>query len=137
MTYDELLDKWIRKLGRDCTAGEVVYDLRHMEQPVRHGRWYSVENYMDTSLTMYVCSECGSMSNRKDNYCWNCGARMSEPTQKAVGNALETLDEKNTVCVVRCKDCIHWSYANEECIYHDFEDHPYGYCAWGERREDG
>ena len=35
MTYDELLDKWIRKLGRDCTAGEIVHDLRQLEQPVR------------------------------------------------------------------------------------------------------
>ena len=45
-------------------------------EPVRHGRWYSVENYMGTSRTVYVCSECGSMSNRKDNYCWYCGAKM-------------------------------------------------------------
>ena len=41
MTYDELLDKWIRKLGRPYTAGEIVHDLRRLEQPepVRHGRW--------------------------------------------------------------------------------------------------
>ena len=35
MTYEELLDKWIRKLGRPCTAGEIVHDLRQLEQPVR------------------------------------------------------------------------------------------------------
>lgn len=35
MTYDELLDKWIRKLGRDCTAGEIVHDLLQLERPVR------------------------------------------------------------------------------------------------------
>lgn len=35
MTYEALLDKWIRKLGRDCTAGEIVHDLRQLEQPVR------------------------------------------------------------------------------------------------------
>ena len=35
MTYEELLDKWIRKLGRSCTAGEIVHDLRQLEQPVR------------------------------------------------------------------------------------------------------
>jgi len=35
MTYDELLDKWLRKLGRPCSAGEIVYDLRQLEQPVR------------------------------------------------------------------------------------------------------
>lgn len=33
MTYEEILDKYIRKLGRDITAGEVVFDLRHLEQP--------------------------------------------------------------------------------------------------------
>lgn len=32
MTYDELLDKWIRKLGRPCSAGEIVYDLRQWER---------------------------------------------------------------------------------------------------------
>lgn len=31
MTYEELLDKWIRKLGRPCTAGEIVHDLRQFE----------------------------------------------------------------------------------------------------------
>lgn len=35
MTYDELLDKWLRKLGRPCTAGEIVHDLRQLELPVR------------------------------------------------------------------------------------------------------
>ena len=35
MTYEELLDKWLRKLGRPCTAGEIVHDLRQLEQPVR------------------------------------------------------------------------------------------------------
>lgn len=35
MTYDELLDKWLCKLGRPCTAGEIVHDLRQLEQPVR------------------------------------------------------------------------------------------------------
>lgn len=35
MTYEALLDKWIRKLGRPCTAGEIVHDLRQLEQPVR------------------------------------------------------------------------------------------------------
>lgn len=45
-------------------------------EPVRHGRWRYIENYMDTYRTIYECSECGSLSNRKDNYCWNCGAKM-------------------------------------------------------------
>lgn len=35
MTYEALLDKWVRKLGRPCTAGEIVHDLRQLEQPVR------------------------------------------------------------------------------------------------------
>lgn len=37
MTYEELLDKWIRKLGRDCTAGEIVHDLRQLE------RWIPID----------------------------------------------------------------------------------------------
>lgn len=35
MTYEELLDKWLCKLGRPCTAGEIVHDLRQLEQVVR------------------------------------------------------------------------------------------------------
>ena len=26
MTYEQLLDKWLRKLGRPCSAGEIVYE---------------------------------------------------------------------------------------------------------------
>lgn len=33
MTYEALLDKWIRKLGRPCTAGEIVHDLRKLDAP--------------------------------------------------------------------------------------------------------
>jgi len=29
-TYEEILNKYINRLGRDITAGEVVYDLRHL-----------------------------------------------------------------------------------------------------------
>ena len=63
MTYDELLDKWIRKLGRDCTAGEIVHDLRQLEQPVRckDCKWWKEETEYDwdgeTELTQQLCTE--------------------------------------------------------------------------------
>ena len=88
-TADAIKEQVHKLLCQDC--GETEYcpkcDYRELieqildaptvdAEPVRHGRWYSVENYMGTSRTVYVCSECGSMSNRKDNYCWYCGAKM-------------------------------------------------------------
>lgn len=73
MTYEELLDKWIRKLGRPCTAGEIVHDLRQLEQPepVKHGHW----------INKTECSICGEWEDFQDGYrpyCPNCGARMDK-----------------------------------------------------------
>ena len=63
MTYDELLDKWIRKLGRDCTAGEIVHDLRHLEQPVR-----CKDCVFRMGETIGVCY-CLERFVRDDDYC--------------------------------------------------------------------
>ena len=79
MTYEELLDKWIRKLGRDCTAGEIVHDLRQLErpEPVRHGWWMYLYD------GNYKCSECGAWWTCEGTptesgmlYCPSCGAKM-------------------------------------------------------------
>ena len=43
---------------------------------IKHGHWYSEDNYMGTGTTMFFCSNCGSQSNREDPYCWNCGSKM-------------------------------------------------------------
>ena len=76
MTYEELLDKWIRKLGRDCTAGEIVHDLRQLErpEPVRHGTWKERK-------PQWYCSACEkllyiSVKRPRFNYCPFCGAKM-------------------------------------------------------------
>ena len=41
------------------------------ELSVKHGTWIPKNNPFTGN-----CSECGSESNMKDNYCPNCGARM-------------------------------------------------------------
>ena len=46
--------------------------------PVRHGRWIEKQK-KDTFagyLYSYECSECGSVKQRKEPYCPNCGAKM-------------------------------------------------------------
>lgn len=48
-------------------------------EPVKHGHWYDVSNYLGTGRRMYVCSECGAGSSREDPYCWHCGAKMDVP----------------------------------------------------------
>ena len=74
MTYGELLDKWIRKLGRDCTAGEIVHDLRQLEQPVRckDCKWWTNELPMKTlsgvTKTVIVCGYGYSMN--PDGFCF-------------------------------------------------------------------
>ena len=83
---------------------------------------------IDADVLMRTFAEFVAPSNRSDF------ARI--PTWNDAVSLLGSAPTVDAEPVVRCKDCIHWSYANEECIYHDFEDHPYGYCAWGERRED-
>lgn len=47
---------------RDFPAAEVV--------PVRRGHWY------DKGSLSCRCSECGCKSNRENNYCPHCGAKM-------------------------------------------------------------
>ena len=47
-------------------------------EPVRHGRWIEKQE-KDTFagyLYSYECSECGSVKQRKEPYCPNCGAKM-------------------------------------------------------------
>lgn len=57
MTYDEMLDKYLRKLGRDITAGEVVYDLRHFE--------------LDRLMTEVVrCIDCEFRNGEKKGFCY-------------------------------------------------------------------
>ena len=48
-------------------------------EPVKHGHWYDVSNYLGTGRRMYVCSSCGAGSSREDPYCWHCGSKMDVP----------------------------------------------------------
>ena len=58
MTYEELLDKWLRKLGRPCTAGEIVQDLRHLERP-RNLYYEQLQKESDGELVAVVrCKDC-------------------------------------------------------------------------------
>ena len=76
MTYDEMLAKYIKKLGRDITAGEVVHDLRQMKGK---GRWMSSHTEYNEQDLVY-CSECGWTRHVKEHreykYCPNCGSWM-------------------------------------------------------------
>ena len=51
-------------------------------EPVRHGRWIKADSqqYFRKHYPCFTCSECGYRkdSQKKWNYCPNCGARISE-----------------------------------------------------------
>lgn len=41
--------------------------------PARHGRWLE---WWGHNVTEYECSRCGVYSEKSENYCPNCGAKM-------------------------------------------------------------
>ena len=90
MTYDELLDKWLRKLGRPCTAGEVVYDLRRLEQPVRckDCKWYEISQLKrdgtgDKRFKPSVCvRDTYAMRRRADWFCADGERREDDAERK-------------------------------------------------------
>lgn len=45
-------------------------------QPIRHGRWTWDSNAPYREHGAYKCSNCGCHSEFKENYCYDCGARM-------------------------------------------------------------
>lgn len=51
-------------------------------EPVRHGKWIKADTqqYFRKHYPFFTCSECGYRkdSQKKWNYCPNCGARMDE-----------------------------------------------------------
>ena len=51
-------------------------------EPVRHGKWIKADSqqYFRKHYPCFTCSECGYRkdSQKKWNYCPNCGARMDE-----------------------------------------------------------
>ena len=85
MTYEQLLDKWLRKLGRPCSAGEIVYDLRQLEQPVRcrDCKWFESahlkrDGTVDQRYKPNVCVRGAYAKPRKaDWYCAD-GERVGE-----------------------------------------------------------
>ena len=51
-------------------------------EPVRHGKWIKADSqqYFRKHYPCFTCSECGYRkdSQKKWNYCPNCGARMDK-----------------------------------------------------------
>lgn len=75
MTKQQLFEKYVRKLGQNITAGEVVYDIKQLED---RGRW--IPHYDGE----YECSACGEWWGCGEDtpeeigllYCPHCGAKM-------------------------------------------------------------
>ncbi len=61
-----------------CPADEPAIEA----EPVRHGKWIKADSqqYFRKHYPAFTCSECGQRkdSQKKWNYCPNCGARMDE-----------------------------------------------------------
>lgn len=50
-------------------------------EPVRHGRWLTRDvRYVENRPVLVIrCSECGTYTAVKSNYCPTCGTLMEEP----------------------------------------------------------
>ena len=66
------------KLQTACPANEPTIEA----EPVRHGKWIKADSqqYFRKHYPCFTCSECGYRkdSQKKCDYCPNCGARMVE-----------------------------------------------------------
>ena len=67
---------------------------------------------------------------------------MSEYIVKVEGQMPDAIFERELTEIVRCKDCRHFSYGDDNgtgsdwCDYHEhIAWSRLGYCAWAERRE--
>lgn len=65
----------------DDDAVEAINGVPSAE-PVRHGKWIKADSqqYFRKHYPFFTCSECGYRkdSQKKWNYCPNCGARMDK-----------------------------------------------------------
>ena len=123
MTYEELLDKWIRKLGRDCTAGEIVHDLRQLEQPEQPRNLYYEQLQKESD---------GEMEPTLDQVEAYCERRCLVLITSELFNEMKT--RWSAEPVVRCKDCKHYNANHIECSRYGLKDDDF--CSWGERKED-
>lgn len=80
----DALKEWIRILPNSTYKDTVMNAINDMptidEEPVRHGKWIKADSqqYFRKHYPCFTCSECGYRkdSQKKWNYCPNCGARM-------------------------------------------------------------
>lgn len=61
----------------DCLIPEVIANMTTVDiQPTKRGRWIWDSNAPHREHGAYKCNNCGCHSYFKENYCYNCGARM-------------------------------------------------------------
>ena len=70
--------EWDKTLAK--TMIESLPSAQPTAEPVRHGKWIKADSqqYFRKHYPCFTCSECGYRkdSQKKWNYCPNCGARM-------------------------------------------------------------
>ena len=67
----------------ETTLEELIDEAPTIDaEPVRHGKWIKADSqqYFRKHYPAFTCSECGQRkdSQKKWNYCPNCGARMDK-----------------------------------------------------------
>ena len=77
MTYFDLMASANRKLNNgEITLGEFKEMIEPLEREIeperKTGKWINRNSF----LVPYRCSECNYESERYDNFCPNCGAKM-------------------------------------------------------------
>ena len=76
MTREEAIEWFLNSpfYHKEHVPFEMAIEALKVE-PVRHGHW------CNTWDTFVKCSECGSFTGGKYNYCPFCGAKMNEVTK--------------------------------------------------------
>lgn len=97
------------QLGDYYTIEDVIADIDTMPtvdaEPVKHGKWNKrttiayCRNGIFIDYDEYLCSECQRVTEIKENYCSNCGAKMDlEGEQVETHQVVQEGKNEHIVC---------------------------------------
>ena len=99
----------------------VTHELNAERSKVKHGHWIYKPLEEDSTLWLYHCSNCDSLSARERNYCYECGTVMDgdtvqvEPPQ--VAKKERTINKDNPKNIY-CDHCEH--YNKSKGVYREY-----------------
>lgn len=82
ISREEVMQKFLKRCDRYInmqTMRDMINEIPAADvQPVKRGEWIWDSNAPHREHGAYRCNKCGCHYYFAENYCYNCGAKMSE-----------------------------------------------------------